>query len=361
MAFDYKSIDNSESKEFFFTLIPDNQNSLSDLFSQLIKVVETKRATILKIEGFGPGKSYNDFLNQVHTFAPDDSIPCMYVTEQKIEQGPIAGIQVHAISGCPVQEVNHNGKSLGFYFEDENVKTLIGTGIGSGKASLSREEQTLTTLQNIELLLQIAEMGMLDIQRTWFFNDRILEWYSDFNAVRTEFYKARSIFDRYLPASTGMGGGHPKREALSVGLLAQRALGPEVHIQDIPSPRQCAAFDYGSSFSRAVEISCPNQKRVYVSGTASIDPAGNTININDIDGQIKHTIEVVLAILKSREMDFSHLTRGIAYFKYPEDKDVWIPYAQNYELPINFIPMVCNDVCRDELLFEIEVDAIKPI
>ncbi len=358
MTFDSTSIQNTGNQEIFITLIPDAKHSLTDLFNILVEELKEKQAVVLKVEGYGPVKSYNSFESECKKAFTDESIPMMYVTEQKVDQGSIAGIQVHAVAGCTVHNIKQNERIVGQYYQDDFTKTLIATGIGSGNPSASRNKQTLMTLENLENILTQAGLDMLDIQRTWFFNDQILDWYSDFNSVRTKYYRERSVFDRYLPASTGMGGGHPNQEALSVGLLAQKALSSDVQIREIPSPKQCSAYDYGSSFSRAVEFSTPDEQRIYVSGTASIDAEGNTIHVGNLDAQIHQTIDVVQAILHSRGMDFSNVTCGIAYFKHPDSKTVWPRYADQYGLPQSRILVVSNDICRDDLLFEIEVDAI---
>ncbi len=52
-----------------------------------------------------------------------------------------------------------------------------------------------------------------------------------------------------------------------------------------------------SSFSRAVEMDFDTCKRVMVSGTASIDPVGNTVYFGDIDKQVGLTMQVIEEIL----------------------------------------------------------------
>jgi hypothetical protein len=69
-------------------------------------------------------------------------------------------------------------------------------------------------------------------------------------------------------------------------------------------------------------------------------------------------MEVVGAILQSRGMNFSDIKRAIAYFQHPLFKpyfDSWCASRDLRRLP--FIAVNC-DICRDDLLFEIEVDAM---
>jgi enamine deaminase RidA (YjgF/YER057c/UK114 family) len=101
----------------------------------------------------------------------------------------------------------------------------------------------------------------------------------------------------------------------------------------------------------------PGQRRIYVSGTASIAPGGETVHPDDAAQQVKTTMEVVRAILTSREMDWEDVTRAIGYFKHGEDAPLFARYCQEHGLPDLPVVIAKNDICRDELLFEVEVDA----
>jgi enamine deaminase RidA (YjgF/YER057c/UK114 family) len=126
----------------------------------------------------------------------------------------------------------------------------------------------------------------------------------------------------------------------------------------VQSPKQSDALEYGSSFSRAAEIAMPDHRRLLVSGTASIDSEGNSVNIGDVEAQVAFTMQVVGAILQSRGMDFSDVTRAIAYFKHAEDAPVFDKYCIDSKLLQLPLISAQGDICRDDLLFEIEVDAI---
>jgi enamine deaminase RidA (YjgF/YER057c/UK114 family) len=212
----------------------------------------------------------------------------------------------------------------------------------------------------MEEALALAGMDLRCIVRTWFFISDILEWYREFNSVRTEIYRARGLFDRYLPASTGIGGRNPDDAAVVATALAMQGKGDDVVVKQIPSPLQCSARDYGSSFSRAAEVSTPDFRSVFVSGTASVDKDGRTAHVGDVDAQVKLTLEIVGAILQSRGMQFADITRANAYFKHPGDARALSEYGSQFGLPAARVVVSHNDICRAELLFEIEVDAVRP-
>jgi enamine deaminase RidA (YjgF/YER057c/UK114 family) len=220
----------------------------------------------------------------------------------------------------------------------------------------------MDTLGLAEKALAAAGMEFGDVVRTWFFLDSILEWYGDFNGTRDAFFRPRGVFDGLVPASTGMGGRNPAGAALEMGLLAVRPSRLDsLDVRAVPSPLQGPALDYGSSFSRAVEADFPDHKRLYVSGTASIDREGRTVLVDDAAGQVEHTMNVVQAILESRGMGWEDVTRAVAYFKKDGTLDDF--EADLEARGIRSLPCatICNDVCRDELLFEIEVDAVRVI
>jgi hypothetical protein len=77
--------------------------------------------------------------------------------------------------------------------------------------------------------------------------------------------------------------------------------------------------------------------------------------------QVDLTMDVVGEILHSRQMDYRHVTRATAYFRDPNDKyffDRWCDLRRLSELPVVALPAV---VCRDDLRFEIELDAIASL
>ena len=99
------------------------------------------------------------------------------------------------------------------------------------------------------------------------------------------------------------------------------------------------------------------RRTLLISGTASIAPGGETAHVGDVHKQVALTMEVVAAILRSRGMDWSNVTRGIAYFRHFDEAPALERYCQTHG--ISGLPLVVSaaDICRDDLLFELEVDA----
>jgi enamine deaminase RidA (YjgF/YER057c/UK114 family) len=268
------------------------------------------------------------------------------------------GVHVWAVSGTVVEALSFEGRRAGTSFEDGFCQYCRLVGLLPTSAKLSRPEQTQTIFQQMEAVLHSGGMAFSDVLRTWFYNDNILGWYRDFNVVRTKFFQEKKVFDGLLPASTGVAGRNALGAALISGLIAVKSEDEGVRAFEVASPLQNSATQYGSSFSRAVEVELPDIRRLYISGTASIDEQGKTIFIGDTAAQVRQTMEIVQAILQSREMDWGDVTRSLVYFKHGVDAPLFEKYRQENGVPAFPAITVENDICRDDLLFEIEVDAI---
>ena len=69
--------------------------------------------------------------------------------------------------------------------------------------------------------------------------------------------------------------------------------------------------------------------------------------------------DVVEAILCSRNMGWADVVRGVAYFKDGGDISAYDRYCKGKGIPSFPLAYDEGDICRDDLLFEIEVDAIR--
>ena len=283
--------------------------------------------------------------------------PATWVEAGHGQASPLAGVHAHALSGVRVHPLRLNQRLVGVWYEDEYARHAILTGIRPTSPNGSRPAQAQEALLMMEQGLAMAGMTFRDVYRTWFYLEDILEWYGEFNVVRNRFFKERGIYEGLVPASTGVGGVNSGGTALVADLMAVVPKSKAMTVRAVPSPLQCPALEYGSSFSRAVETSVPGQRKLTISGTASIAPEGHTIHVGDVRKQIELTMDVVLAILRSRGMDWKDTTRAIGYFRHAADMPLFAEYCAANKLPDMPAVISLNDVCRDDLLFELELDA----
>jgi enamine deaminase RidA (YjgF/YER057c/UK114 family) len=287
------------------------------------------------------------------------SWPLTWIQGDACQSGQAYSSQIVCISGIEPTRIILDGETVGYRYDDDYAAYCQLSSLKPADASGSRADQTRSLFERMEAGLAQAGMQFSDTVRTWLYLDRLLDWYGAFNEVRTAFFREQCVFDIMVPASTGIGAANPWGTALLADLLAVKPKGPTCQIQAVASPLQCPALDYKSSFSRAVELAFPTHRQLLVSGTASIDPDGRSVHIGDCARQIELTMRVVQEILRSRGMGWHDLSRGIAYFKNRADVALWDAWVIQNHIPRFPLAISHADVCRDELLFEIEVDALQ--
>lgn len=285
--------------------------------------------------------------------------PVVWLHGDACKDGEMYSMQAVAVSGLCPQPVRSAGRDVGFVYEDETARFCRLCGVLPVDRKASRAEQTQSVFEIVQTAL--SENGFLftDTVRTWIYLDQLLGWYDEFNRVRTAFFEKTGIFNCRVPASTGIGAGNPFGAAIVMDVLAVQPKTNEVKITEVVSPLQNPALDYKSSFSRAMELEYPTHRSLLISGTASIDPSGKSVYLDDPEKQIRLTMDVVKALLESRDMSWDDLFRGIAYFKNRQDLPVYQRIADELGIPSFPLAISHADVCRDDLLFEIEVDAVK--
>jgi enamine deaminase RidA (YjgF/YER057c/UK114 family) len=344
-------------QEYFITLVPQGNESAESLLERAAGVIREKNARVISQDIFGiPAKDGTSMQALKDAFGRVDA-PVTWIVNGHHRN--LGGLHIWAVSGTTVQSLELDGRTIGSVFEDGYGQYCRLGGLLPTDVSRPQAGQAAEIFAQMDKVLTSNGMDFSNVLRTWFYNNDILDWYDDFNEVRSAFFCEKQVLDRLLPASTGIGGRNAAGTALTGGLLALRPTNQDVLAVAVPSPLQDAATEYGSSFSRAVELRLPDHKRLYVSGTASIEANGKTAHVGDPEGQVKLTMEVVYAILKSRAMRWENVTRALAYFKHAKDAPILEMYMAHNKIVQLPIITVENDICRDELLFEIEVDAIQ--
>ena len=346
-------------QELFITAAPQPGQDLGALLLEVFQAVDERRASVVSHEIFGVSRAAGDaaFL-QLAAERGEPVWPVLWISEGADAEPPAVAVQVWAVTGLEVSPVRCNGRIIGVRYEDESAEYCRLGGILPGDVSVAEGVQAMSVFEQMEAELETVGMNFHDVLRTWFYNDRITAWYPQFNQARDTMFKRWRVFDGLVPASTAVGGANAFGAALTGGLIAVKAKTDAVQRRPLPSPLQCPALDYGSSFSRAVEFETEDHRRVYISGTASIAPEGHTVFIDDIEGQIARTMEVIGAILESRGMAWKDVCRGIAYFKDPRTLGLYPKYCEAQGISDLPLAQVKDDICRDDLLFEVELDAI---
>ncbi len=192
-----------------------------------------------------------------------------------------------------------------------------------------------------------------------------LERYRQFNQGRAEAFEqgARSVVGR-VPAACALG---VASGPLSVAFLA----GPTA-AEPLENPRQVSAYHYPAqygprspTFSRAALVYPPGQELLFISGTASI-VGHESVHLGDVVAQTRESMDNVAVVLEQaqrRSRCGGHALHDLSYRAYVRHaSDAPLVQAVMAER-VGAAPLVCvqADVCRAELLVEIEAHGVRPL
>jgi len=346
-------------QELHLSLRPLSGETPTEMIARLTSVLMERNAAIIRHEVFGSIAVCSETLRALERECGGLDWPVMWIEGNGLAGQDVSGMHVFAVVGTGVQTIYLGGRPIGRVFSDGSVRHCLLADVKSGDLSASRPVQARATFEKLEDALHEAGMNMRNLVRTWFYLDDILSWYKSFNDVRNSFYRQRQVFSGLVPASTGVGGRNPSDAAVVACAWAVESTESAAVVRQACSPLQCPALKYGSAFSRAVLLRGVACRRLLVSGTASIDPYGRSAHVDDIQNQIALTMEVVETLLVSHGFHFSDVVRATAYFKNILDAGIFDAWRKEHDL--KFLPLVeaQADICRNELLFEIELDAIS--
>jgi enamine deaminase RidA (YjgF/YER057c/UK114 family) len=265
--------------------------------------------------------------------------------------------------------------------EQDSYKVVHSTGMmGEGGDSIQAASEKAFDLA--ERVLSEEGLSIHHVIRQWNYVENIshvedpedaLQNYQVFNDVRTKYYD-RGDFRNGYPAATGIG---MDTGGVILGFIAISD-SDSVSVKPIHNPRQVDAHQYSKQvlkgkptgitsekctpkFERGKLVSLGDRHHIYVSGTASI-VGEKTLHPGDVEQQTVTTIDNIFELFSRKNQSvlgldfdvskirFSHLR---VYVKYQDD----IPAVRkiceerlNYKSSLYLV----SDVCREELLVEIE-------
>lgn len=224
------------------------------------------------------------------------------------------------------------------------------------------EQQAEQSFQHLEETLQETHFPLSSILRQWNYIEGITSFegtdqhYQAFNNVRSAHY-AQTLWPTGYPAATGIGthfGG------ISIVVDAAVLTSSNAFAMPIDNRLQVAAHAYSEEvlevanhrkttpkFERAKCLTCGKERLVYVSGTAAIR-GEESLKQADLSRQLEVTMENIKELIGSASLVYLRV-----YLKNPADYAEAARLLTDYALAIP-ITFMWADVCRDELLIEIE-------
>lgn len=357
--------------------------TFSEIYKSIVGYVNQKKMNIVSDRIFGSTDFYSALVkarnNVLMENGSDTKLPFTYIEGQPCLGDGIAGLQISAISAeknNSITTIFENDTPVGRKWKRNGATFLMLQNLYDNRMdkeqTANREQQACRMFERAQKILKDNSASYHNVVRTWIYLAEILDWYSEFNKVRnTMYHQFGFIPDQagkfenekiYLPASTGILGTNPFNTSSVMDLFAVIPEGETgVKISQTSGTKQRSPFNYGSAFSRAMNIHEPDNTTILLSGTASIDRDGKTVFTGDIRSQIIKTFEIVEALIREEGASLNDICTATVFLKKPEDFEIYLKTVD--ELGLNDIPAVSivADVCRPDLLFEIDATLAFPV
>jgi enamine deaminase RidA (YjgF/YER057c/UK114 family) len=234
-----------------------------------------------------------------------------------------------------------------------------------GASDDARAPLQATTEAAYQSIFELLEARGYHVLRFWNYfpainrESRSMERYRQFNIGRQDAFLAhgRSVVDK-VPAACALGsaGG-----GLQIAFLAARA-----DVIGVENPRQLSAYHYPSqygprspTFARAGLVKLGGRDMLFISGTASI-VGHQTLHHGDVTAQTRECLNNIAAIVA----EANRLATGAgfrldtlaykAYVRHPEDRDTVRREMVQFIGGAMSAVFLQADVCRADLLVEIE-------
>jgi enamine deaminase RidA (YjgF/YER057c/UK114 family) len=221
-------------------------------------------------------------------------------------------------------------------------------------------QQTRHIFENYTRDLKDHHMQLADsVVRTWLYVRDVDSNYQGLVEARRNLFTEHGLTkESHYIASTGIEGRAAEAPIkVSMDAYAIDGLKPE-QIKYLQAPSQIGPTHlYGVSFERATAIAFRDRQHIYISGTASIDPAGNVLHLGDVLAQLDRALENIAALLQDAAASLESVAHFIVYLRDPDDA-VRVRHVLNQRFPGTPTILTWAPVCRPTWLVEIEAVAI---
>ncbi len=297
-------------------------------------------------------------------------------------------VELTILKGLQSDEVTHkkNDESSWILIERQDMKILVASGFSEDKAENEMLGQSNAAFRKVEAILAEENFEFSDVIRQWNYieqitrevnhNNAISQNYQVFNDVRSKYY-SRAAFKNGFPAATGIG---TEFGGVTIDIIAAKVSGSPM-IVPIKSPVQLDAYSYTEKvlaennsmkdfcrttpkFERAKILVTPEAGVIFVSGTAAIKGQLSTSEMS-VENQAEITIQNILSLISPENL----LKHGIKTSKKAEmcNLRVYVKHMKDIRavkhICLRHFPKtpgiyVVADICRPELLVEIEGQAV---
>jgi enamine deaminase RidA (YjgF/YER057c/UK114 family) len=317
--------------------------------------------------------------------APNSAESVFHFVVQPPANGARIAVEAWAIGGpdVVVESLSPNAVRVAY----DGLQWLHTAGLEAGVAPAVTPAADEVFARNTALLVA-AGMDWGHVVRTWWYLGDITEpgqdgqRYQELNRARAEAFRSvrfghgHAVAKPHVigyPASTGIG--MAAGSGLSLATLALKTNRRDVRLLPLENPLQTPAYDYAAcyspqspKFSRAMALLLPDYLTLWISGTASIINS-EVIYPQSIVAQTEQTLDNIAALISPANFarhgqsragaTLADLAKVRVYVKRAVDVAACRAVCQRRlgNVPAVF---VVADVCRPELLVEIEGVAFAP-
>ena len=312
-------------------------------------------------------------------------LPALSITSHAPEEGFSVAVEAAHYSSGEYKVTYHSYNETPYVLvQSKYGNELWAGGLGISEPKIDTADAARHAFEKVVLILTKEGFEMDHIVRQWNYVGDILKIengfqnYQVFNEIRNEYYHQYRHLPGY-PAATGIG---MKLDGVLIDFCAVKP-SDKVQIQAVDNPKQVNPYAYnqqvlkGQIFEGKVKKQAPQFERaklianclyssLFISGTASII-GQETIGKGDIEQQTRTTIENIKILSDkahiralNRQSENLPVEYSVVrvYIKnladFPVVKEIC---AQFYgDVPILYIEA---DICRDDLLVEIEAEMIS--
>jgi enamine deaminase RidA (YjgF/YER057c/UK114 family) len=331
---------------------------------------------VIKIVFFGPAQNNREYLLQLQMIRKcarahfREKVPLISYVSQKPLKGML-NAEVTTLSQESVAKITYgNGYIL---LENSGCRELMTEGILPPDIDASHKEQSDQVFAHLEELLLRENLPVSSIIRQWNYIENISSFENDyqnyqaFNDARSHFY-AKADWSLGYPAATGIG---TQAGGVMVELIAIAGTG--LINSALDNPLQIAAHKYSQGvllgaldpctqqrttpkFERARIIGLPELQTAYISGTAAIRGESSLIS-KDVIEQTQITMQNIDHLISAGNYPVQGALREFKLLRIYVKNPKQMGEVRDY-MKVNYPDIsklyICADICREELLIEIE-------
>ncbi len=360
---------NGGTEYFFIIEAPVTGDFNSQLQAVEQRYTEALRSEALALESAIFRRIYvSDVLNQAPTVersslvreTRQNPVAVSIIEQQPLLGGKIALFAYHVTSSSPCVKHRLSPHHLLVEFGGQRHLWSTALHVDSAESRLSAETQTHEIFDNLIGILATEHATLLDnCLRTWIYLKDVDVFYHGMVKARNDLFAQHNLTkDSHYIASTGIEGACASpnslvtMDAYSVLNLVPKQVS---HLNDFN--KLCLAHDYEVAFERATRVEYADRAHYFISGTASIDNAGNVVHLMDVIAQLDRALENVEALLHAGEASLADMMYLLVYLRDATDYPA-VSALLNQRLPNLPTLIVHGPVCRPEWLIEIEGVAV---